>query len=353
MKTKSFLLLVFATLMYAGSWAQCSTPPIYLNSAYETNNGFSCDFLIKQPVCDTVLGYELQWKGATDSYWSGINTDSFVATSDVLFGLGVVSPLNAGVKYQWRVRMITYKHNGNPSYSDWTKGTSFTPQVLAGSGCTYPGPISLFSPSAYGTFVIFSNPNPPPTGWSSPTRTKLQYKVDGTTGWSTVNNIDATGFYYYLDGLVPSTTYNWRMQNRCSSDGNSIWQKGPDFTTASAAMKNRMSSSKKENVIFNQSDVKHYADDETAEQVSTDVLKVTPNPASSQINISLNTNKTGNAFMTIKDLSGNVKWSASNVNVSSLKNMTVNVSNLIPGIYSLQLNGVGNTVISQKIIISR
>jgi len=351
MKTKSLLTLVFAMAMYAGSWAQCSTAPRYLNSAYETNTGFSCNFFFQEPVCDTFVGIQVQWKGSTDPNWWGFTLDSnYLSGSDVVYGFGIGTDLNVGVRYQWRVRMITYRHNGNPSYSDWTKGTPFTPQVLAGSGCTYPGPICLFQPGSSDVFLLYSNNEP--AGWSTPTKSKLQYKVDGTSSWTTISNLDPTTGYYYLNGLSSGTTYNWRMNNKCGAGSNSDWQNGPDFTTAFAFNGNK-NNAQKQNFIIKSSDIKQFADDDAGTDMSTDMLKVTPNPASSQINISLNTNKTGNAFMTIKDLSGNVKWSASNVNVSSIKNMNINVSNLIPGIYSLQVNGVGNTVISQKIIISR
>ncbi|MEO8117536.1 MAG: T9SS type A sorting domain-containing protein [Bacteroidota bacterium] len=352
MKAKSFLMLVVATAMYASSWAQCSTSPMFLNSAYETNNGFSCNFFIQQPICDTFDGIQLQWKGATDPSWNGFTIDSnFQSGSDVVYGFGIGTFLNVGIKYQWRVRMITYKHNGKPSYSPWTMGKNFTPIVLAGSGCTYPGPLCLFQPYDTGAFLLFSNDAP--SGWEYPTKSKLQYKVDATTGWTTINNIDATSGYFYLDNLNPGTTYNWRMSNKCDINGNSDWHNGPDFTTASMALQGRRNNAQKQNFIIKPADIKQYADDETADQVNPDILKVTPNPASSQINISLNTFKTGVASMMIKDLAGNVKWSASNVNVATLKNMTVNVSNFMPGIYSLQVICNDNSVISQKIIISR
>lgn len=351
MKTKSFLMFIFATAMYASSWAQCSTPPMYLNSAYETKDGFTCKFLFQKPVCDDFDGITIQWKGAYDANWTSYTLDSLdISGSDIVYTFNMFYELKVGVRYQWRVRMTTYKPNGNPSYSAWTKGTPFTPQELAGSGCTYPGPLCLFIPSNY-ALLLFDNVVP--TGWSVPTKSKLQYKIDGTSGWTTINNIDATSGVYYLANLNPGTTYNWRMNNRCGTEGNSVWQKGPDFTTASLASKRIMNNAQQQRFIVNPSDIKQVADDETIDQVTPDILNVTPNPASSQINISLKTFKTGVASMMIKDLAGNVKWSASNVNVATLKNMTVNVSNFMPGIYSLQVICNDNSVISQKIIISR
>ncbi len=344
-------MLVFASAMYASSWAQCSTPPMYLNLAYPTDNGFACAFYLKQPVCDSYSGEEIQWRGATDSYWSDFTADSISNGGDLASAYFFDKPLNAGVRYQWRVRMITYRPNGKSLYSDWTKGKNFTPEVLAASGCTYPGPLCLFEPGSSDVSLLFNNNTPP--GWDYPTKSKLEYKIDGTSDWTKIRNIDPNSFVYFLNNLIPATTYNWRMSNNCDIDGNSVWQNGPDFTTASLAAKVNKNNAQKQTFFIKASQIKQYADDETADQVTPDILKVTPNPASSQINISLSTFKTGVASMMIKDLAGNVKWSASNVNIATLKNMTVNVSNFMPGIYSLQVIGIDNTMISQKIIISR
>lgn len=352
MKTKTFLLLVFATAIYASARAQCSTPPLYLNSAYETNNGSFFEFVIQQPVCDTLVGYQIQWKGVADENWSNYTSTTHITHSEIMFLNNIVFPFNAGEKYLWRVRTITYKPNGNPSYSSWTNGKKFTPEILATSGCTYPGPISLFSPSATEADLLSYIP-PIPPGWNSPTKSMIQYRVDGTTGWVNIPYFKATDVFYQLRGLTPNTTYNWRMKNKCGTNGHSVWQNGPDFTTALAFTKQPKSNGKQIKTIIQAEEIQKYPDDESTDEVSAVTLKVSPNPASSQINISINTEKNGMASMMIKDLTGNVRWSATNVNLATLKNMRVNTSNLMPGIYSLQIMSEGNLIATQKIIISR
>ncbi len=355
MKTKILLLLALVTGLSKISTAQCPTPPLYLNSAYETNNGFDVAFLILQPVCDTIDGLQVEWKGATDAHWAGGTIDSIVQKgSDLSWGLIVGVPLTVGVKYKWRVRMYMYNTDGNPVYSAWTNGQAFTPVTLAATGCTYPGPLSLFVPASDNALLLFYNSTP--TGWNPPRSGKLQYRVDGTTAWTDVKNIDPASGFYDVAGLTASTKYNWRMQNKCSS-GNSQYHDGPDFTTSSGAFAKRPGVGfQKQTYTLNASNIKQM-DDEDKAIVPASILKVYPNPASTQISITVDastlTNKNSTVSLILKDMTGNIFWNADNVNLSSLKNMNVNVSKLQPGIYYLQMTGADNKTVTQQVIISR
>jgi hypothetical protein len=329
-----------------------------LNSAYETGNGFSVNFELDQPVCDTIDGFEMQFKGATDADWIGFAYDSlYQSGSDVVFGIGIGYPMNVGVKYKWRVRMITYKHNGKRSYSSWTNGDAFTPVTLAGSGCEYPGPLSLFPPSSSDVFLLFSVPNPPFPGWELPASVKLQYRVDGTTGWTNVNGIDPTSGFYGLSGLTANTTYNWRMRSTCATTGTSAWHNGPDFTTDFGSRPGKNISKQKKYLTVKASDIKHFTDeDEQGQILSNDILKVSPNPASDQITVSLDASsvKTNAVVsLSLKNMQNGVVWSSANLKAASINNMKVNVANLQTGIYYLQMTGASANVITQKLVITK
>lgn len=58
----------------------------------------------------------------------------------------------------------------------------------------------------------------------------LQYRVNGTSTWTTVSSISGTS--YNLSGLSGSTTYQWQVRTNCSST-NSSYTAGANFTTSS------------------------------------------------------------------------------------------------------------------------
>ncbi len=357
MKKTILLLLVCATGLYNISQAQCSTKPQYLNSAYELSTGFLSSWESEPPNCDSIYGFTFQYKGASDASWTSFTFDSLGPIyGSVVFTLPLAATLTVGDKYNWRVRMITYKNNGNPTYGAWANGDPFKPTNTTASGCPYPGPLSLFPPTDSSVEFVYNN-SYYPSGYDAPKKSKLQVKVDGTSSWSTYNNLDPQGFFVGLSGLIPNTKYNWRMQNSCKNMAMSDYHNGPDFKTAAATPKQRNKQTM--HLTADPLQATQVSDDGqiVAIPLSPDALKVYPNPSSSSIRISLDqtslATKSSVGNLTLKNLQGTIVWSASNVNTSALKNMNVNVSNLLPGIYNLQFTGSDNKVISQKVIISR
>jgi len=56
----------------------------------------------------------------------------------------------------------------------------------------------------------------------------------------------------------------------------------------------------------------------------------------------------------LKDMNGNIVWSKTNTNASSLSSTKVDVSKLPNGIYILQVADLNsNTIITKKVVVSR
>ncbi len=152
----------------------------------------------------------------------------------------------------------------------------------------------------------------------------VQYRVNGTTPWTSVivlGNKDSLR----LTGLTPNTTYQWRVAVGVGTDTISnfvlsAYTPIDMFTTAASFASNRIS--------------------------------VSPNPASTQFHIQIDTKNNEMVSAWLKDAQGRVFWNVSNVNVQSLNSMQVNVSHIKPGIYYLQIGNMNNMV-TQKVIINR
>jgi hypothetical protein len=71
--------------------------------------------------------------------------------------------------------------------------------------------------------------------WNSPdTNFNLYYKTVYDTSWTVVNNVSLTNGVYTLTGLMPSTTYHWRVSHPCD-DGSESMSSSSVFHTVMAA----------------------------------------------------------------------------------------------------------------------
>ena len=102
--------------------------------------------------------------------------------------------------------------------------------------------ILLFKLFLFSTFVVFSQTNLSVTninstyvtlnwdnGGCSSNNYFMRYKESSASSWMTSTTIPNTGGSesYFLTGLIPSTTYNWKV--KCGNGG--AWVNGQDFST--------------------------------------------------------------------------------------------------------------------------
>lgn len=159
----------------------------------------------------------------------------------------------------------------------------------------------------------------------------VQYRKQGTTQW-TQEIVLGNKASLKLTGLTPGTTYEWRVATGVGTDAVSNYVLSAFTpidvftTTASFASADK---------TMQQSDV-----------------SISPNPASTHFTIQINTKIDEKVSAWLKDAEGHIFWTISNVNVSTLNTINVNVGNLKPGMYYLQI-GNTNSMVTQKVIINR
>lgn len=156
----------------------------------------------------TPWGFSLQW--ATDP-----NFTQNVQYWDV----GASSPktltsLNPGTAYRVRVRSRNSSTYDNDGWGPWSNSTFFTTTASVA-----PGLVVVPQPSGTRGTATFS----PPNGGSGVVSYTLQRRVLGSTATTSTNYTTVTAA---LTGLVPGTTYEWRVAANYSSSSSpwSAWQ---------------------------------------------------------------------------------------------------------------------------------
>lgn len=154
---------------------------------------------------------------------------------------------------------------------------------------------------------------------------KVQYRVKGTTTWTTAPLITTNTATLSLTGLVANTTYQWRVATRCKNNGTSgfsPYSTVKKFTTATAA-------------VFASVD----ASDAAITQAG--VITLQPNPATTHTLLTIN-GKLKDASITLIDFSGKPVWRSGAV---SSNNVLIPVSNLASGVYLVKVNNGAATKI--------
>ncbi len=156
--------------------------------------------------------WSLQYKEASATEWTTVT----VASDDLVneeYTLGNLSP---DTEYAWQVAAIC---SANET-SAYTIGTNFSTQA------TCPAPTNLSATPADVTATL---------NWDIEENEDwvLQYKATTATDWTTtqINISDLTNGSYLLEGLNPTTEYQWQLAVDCGNNDISRYTIGANFTT--------------------------------------------------------------------------------------------------------------------------
>ena len=145
-------------------------------------------------------GYNIQYRVVGTTTWSTgtSTTNTFNA-----------SGLTGGSNYEWQVQTVCTGGGSN-----FTASTDFTTPCNA--------PTGMSTSNIATTSAIFNW-----TAVSGSTLYNIQYRVVGTTTWSTGATANTA---YYASRLTGGSNYEWQVETVCSI-GNSSFTSSTDFTT--------------------------------------------------------------------------------------------------------------------------
>lgn len=177
-------------------------PPTGLTVSGVTSNQATLNWA---PVSGAVA-YELRYKVAGGSIWTTV--PNLNVTNYTLIGL------TFGTTYNWEVRTEC-----SQNYSAYVAGSDFT---TLGAPCDGPSGLTVNSVGTNSANVSWG-------AVSGVAYYTLQYRIAGTTAWTTLTISNGTSSAT-INNLSQSTTYNWQVQTHCSFSS-SLYVAGPNFTT--------------------------------------------------------------------------------------------------------------------------
>ncbi len=130
-----------------------------------------------------------------------------------------ISWLQPGTTYEWRVRSNCH----NWTTSEWSHSIWFT--TLGDDACKRPSHLSTHEITATSATLKWSSV------WGAVSYAVQMRQVNGP--WMDVPGSPFTTLSTSVTGLLPATTYQWRVKTLCDNDMYSFWAKPVSFTTLS------------------------------------------------------------------------------------------------------------------------
>jgi hypothetical protein len=241
-------------------------------------------------------------------------TNPIVIGSTVSTGTGTIIatiPSNLPLNNVYRVRI----------HSSDTLKTGFPYYAYADTGFT----LTIACPSAPSagfkvTNITATSATLNWTGVDCAAGYRVQYRIKGTTAWTTVNIATNTPTLN-ISGLTANTTYQWRVATKCRNNGTvsfSSFSKIQQFTTAASFASN---SSSGDNAIT----------------ASGNGLKVYPNPANETAIVEFGTAKAGVYTLQVEDAAGRVLFTKHDVASAGKNTFQIDVSRFAQGMYEVTI----------------
>ena len=161
--------------------------------------------------------------------------------------------------------------------------------------------------------------------WKSVTsaaKYKLQYRVQGTTTWTSKTSTDT---FYNATGLAASTVYEFRVQTYCTADGSikSKFSKIATFSTTALA--------------------------QNAVQNEMNAVRIYPNPAHDAFRVQINSQKNEKVVITVSNDIGSKLFSQTKTVIKGYNEFSFPLSALSAGTYFVQIQ-TGEKVIQEKLV---
>ncbi|MEZ4685120.1 MAG: fibronectin type III domain-containing protein [Bacteroidia bacterium] len=189
-------------------------------SAYETTNGGTSWTSIEGNLPDMPIRWVEFAPGNNDQ--ALVATELGVWSTDNLNGTATDwAPTNSGLA-NTRVDMLAWRASDNEMIAaTHGRGLFSCDDFTAGPSCGAPSGLAASGITSSGATLSW-------TAVSGALNYDVQYRVNGTSTWTTVSGLSGTSTS--LSGLASSTTYNWQVRANCSG-ASSSYTSGTNFTT--------------------------------------------------------------------------------------------------------------------------
>jgi hypothetical protein len=157
----------------------------------------------------------------------------------------------------------------------------------------------------------------------------LQYKVSTSTSWTNTLQINTNTNSATTAGLLPNTTYNWRVRTKFSDGTFSAYSANKSFKT-----------------LVGTGTVEALR---SVEVTADDQYNVYPNPATGQLMVTFESGQAQPFTLKMTDVMGRTVESVSGKSNAGKNQVPVNVSSWVPGTYLFILQN-GNTLKTAKVI---
>lgn len=248
--------------------------------------------------------YEVRYRIAGGTYSTPINIG---AALEYTF-----TGLSASTTYDFQVRAKCPTGSEKSAYSKKTTAT-----VACGA------PTSQSSGSITANSAVIS--------WSTPCTAvsyTLQYRKNPIKAWTTVSGIVGTS--YTLTGLLPSSTYEYRVASLCTAGGTlSAYTGFSNFVTLPFRMEGEEAAV------------------EMTEQMEA-AMELYPNPAASEVNINIEAE--GDLNMVIMNALGQVVYQLNNIAVQGSEVVNLSLEDFDAGIYLVQLYNEQVQIFKQLVV---
>ncbi len=170
---------------------------------------------------------------------SNCKPKAIITNSSVSCGQSIVlnALSNPSLTYQWQLNSTNISGATSSTYTATQAGNYRVIVNRIGTGCSGADTSAVYNfpgcpkPSAP---VAVASVNSAQVTWGAQpcaTKYRLQYRLQGTTTWTTINNLLNTS--YFINNLTIATTYQVRVRTQCSNNGSwlSDWSSIVNFTT--------------------------------------------------------------------------------------------------------------------------
>ncbi|CAN5531005.1 hypothetical protein BH10BAC2_BH10BAC2_08970 [soil metagenome] len=247
--------------------------------------------------------FTAQLSDAVGDFTTHRNIGSTISTGTGSISATIPANVLYGAGYRVRIRSSDTLATGYNYYA-----YADTPYIIK---LLCPPPISGF----FATNITGSTATVNWTAVGCASGYRIQYRIKGTTSWTTAGTLTTNTPTFNLTGLTVNTIYQWRVATRCRNNGTisfSAYTTAKQFKTAVAFA---------------------VTSTDAIKAVQNTQLLVQPNPATNSAILSVKGN-VRNATVSIVDFVGKTVWEKNGVNAGQLM---LPLQNLSTGIYLVKL----------------